>query len=119
MDEELGTYETSEELSPEIKTHMEKLREFCRVCGEPRAIGTRNPIPKEKYSDVFSEVYGIDVAKEDKQIYPPYVCFNTCRRSLDKDVQRLKTVHQKKSGSGGEIEPKTVKFNFEAHELSI
>ena len=119
MDEELGTYETSEELSPEIKTHMEKLREFCRVCGEPRAIGTRNPIPKEKYSDVFSEVYGIDVAKEDKQIYPPYVCFNTCRRSLDKDVQRLKTVHQKKSGSGGGIEPKTVKFNFEAHELSI
>ena len=28
MDEELGTYETSEELSPEIQTHMEKLREF-------------------------------------------------------------------------------------------
>ena len=71
MDEELGTYETSEELSPEIKTHMEKLRKFCHVCGEPRAIGTRNPIPKEKYSDVFSEVYGIDVAKEDNKFIHP------------------------------------------------
>ena len=119
MDEELATYETSEKLSPEIMTHMEKLRKFCCVCGEPRATGTRNPIPKEKYSDAFSEVYGIDVAKKDKQIYPPYVCFNTCLRSPDKDIQRSKAVHHKRSGSGGGIEPKTVKFNFEAHELSI
>ena len=54
MDEELGTYETSEELSPEIKTHMEKLREFCRVCGELGLLELGTPFLK-KNTVMFSQ----------------------------------------------------------------
>ena len=103
----------------EMEVHVEKLSRFCRICGEARALmGDRQRVAKENYMDAFLDIYSIDLAKDDKEVHPPYVCFNTCHTSLQRDRSKLKAKGGKRSGSGSGIERNTAR-EFQPHELIL
>ncbi|XP_063954560.1 V(D)J recombination-activating protein 1-like [Lytechinus pictus] len=60
--------------------HVMCLTRLCRVCGA-KVKTSKSLSPKEKYSDLLRDVYGIDVMGDDPEIHPPKLCA-TCRLRL-------------------------------------
>ena len=85
----VGFYRSNEESSAEIKLHKENLREFCRICGKDRALAGldgRNPVAKGEYKDVLREVYSLNVDEDNEEVHPPFICRDSCGKTLQADI---------------------------------
>ena len=88
-----------------VKIHRQNIDEFCRICGSSEGIymPNRKPVSKsnEKYLEPLQIIYGIDAKEETDDevddIYPKYICFNSCRRKLDRYIKSKKEQRHKKS----------------------
>ena len=58
--------------------------------------------------DAFLNIHGTDLAKDDKEVNSPYVCFNTCCGSLDSNRSELK--QKEESNQVPEVELKEKQY---------
>ncbi|XP_077863488.1 V(D)J recombination-activating protein 1-like [Saccoglossus kowalevskii] len=71
--------------------HREKLRNYCRLCGEARAIPYekyRNPTAKQSFSTSISKYFSVDVESEDCHIFPPFIC-QICHKKMHRWKKRF------------------------------
>ena len=57
--------------------------------------------------------------EDNEEVHPPFICRDSCHKTLQADISSMKAFKQKKKGSGSKKPSKVIRGDFEPHELSI
>jgi hypothetical protein len=76
------TYSGSDEATV---THRQKLKEFCRMCGNPTTLcSDRPPVPVCTIANKLMKIYQLDVTNDNSHVHPIFIC-KSCMRAVDRN----------------------------------
>ena len=77
-----------------METHRKHLQSICRICGKDcsDAPSKNKPKPKAEFSGEIQEIYGVNVFKDDPDIFGQIIC-RPCIRNMNR--------YQTKKSEGG------------------
>ena len=70
---------------------------------------------KGEYKDILMKVYSLNVDEDNEEVHPPFICRDSCRKTLQADISNLKAFKQKKKSSRSKKPLNVIRGDFEPH----